>query len=224
MLQLYDRLLRFPLFYGLGSGELIQIVGHTKFDFRKYEAGDVVVRQGDDCRHLHLLVSGTLRVETASADGQYCVEEELPAPDTLQLECVYGLTQRFRSTFTTLTEASFIVIDKRELTHLCNTYTVVRTNLVNLLAALAQKQLAMTWREPPETLRQRIMRFFLDRCLQPHGHKAFHILMTRIASEVGESRRHVSAALRQMEAEGIVRLRRGCVEFTEMTGLGTEEL
>lgn len=219
MLQLYDRLLRFPLFYGLGSGELIQIVGHTKFDFRKYEAGDVVVRQGDCCRHLRLLSSGTLRVETASADGAYGVEEEVVAPEALQLECVYGLVQRYRSTFTASSEASFIVIDKRELTRLCGEYAAIRTNLVNLLAALAQKQLALPWRDAPLTLRGRIARFFADRCQLPRGHKLFHVLMQRVADEVGDSRRDVSAALRQMEAEGLLALRRGIVEIPALERL-----
>lgn len=213
MAQLYDRLLRFPLFYGLGSGELIQIMGHTKFDFRKYEAGDVVVEQGEPCRHLYLLSGGSLSMTTLSADGRYSVEETVEAPDTLQLESVYGLAQRYRSTFKARQEASFIVIDKRELTRLCGEYAVVRTNLVNLLAALAQKQLALTWREPPATLQGRIARFFLDRCQQPRGRKVFHVLMQRVADEVGDSRRTVSAILRRMEADGLLTLSRGMVEF-----------
>lgn len=215
----YDRLLRFPLFYGLGSGDLIDIVGRTKFDFRKHAPGEVLARQCEPCRQLHLLAGGRLLVSTHSADGGYGVDEEIQAPDTLQLESVYGLSQRYRSTFTALTEASTIVMDKRELTRLCDEYTVVRTNLANLLAALAQKQLALPWRDAPLSLRQRLVRFLADRCMQPRGPKSFHITMSRLAAEMGVDRRFVSAALHQLEGCGGLGLRRGCISVVAMEEL-----
>lgn len=215
----YDRLLRFPLFYGLGSGDLIQIVGRTKFDFRKHSEGDVLARQGEPCRHLHLLASGSLLMNTVSTDGQYSVDEEVSAPDTLQLECVYGLAQRYRSTFTARTEASSIVMEKRELTRLCDEYAVIRTNLVNLLAALAQKQMALAWREPVRSLQGRLIRFLADRCQQPRGSKTFHLLMQRLADEMGTDRRAISAALHGLETAGLLQLRRGCIKTAAMEEL-----
>lgn len=215
MLQLNDLLLRFPLFYGLGTAELIEIVGHTKFDFQKHAPATVLASQGEPCRHLHLLTGGTLQVCTSSIDRQYSIEEEMAAPFTFQLESIYGLTQRYRSTFTAQTEVSAIVIDKGELTKLVNRHAALRTNLINLLSAMTQRQLALSWREAPTSLRMRLTRFFSDHSQQPGGPKVAHILMTRLAQEIGDSRRDVSTELHHMQDEGLLTLGRGKITLNE---------
>jgi len=46
-LQIYDRLLQFPLFQGMSRAALLQMVGNTRFDFLKLGAGQNVVKEGD---------------------------------------------------------------------------------------------------------------------------------------------------------------------------------
>ena len=67
-MEIYDRLLQFPLFQGMSHNELMQVVTHTKIGFTKSAAGKRIVREGDDCTHLYFLISGTLTAETAADD------------------------------------------------------------------------------------------------------------------------------------------------------------
>ena len=46
-IQLYDKLLEFPLFQGMSQNELMQVVAHTKFNFLKIETGKKIVKDGD---------------------------------------------------------------------------------------------------------------------------------------------------------------------------------
>ena len=95
------------------------------------------------------------------------------------------------------------------MTRLLNEFLIIRLNMLNLLATQSQRRLLQQWRRPPQTLRERIVRFLLDHSTYPAGHKEFLILMKRLADELGDSRLDVSNALNAMKADGLIELRRG---------------
>lgn len=218
-LRLYDSLLRFPLFQGLSRAELLQLAGHTKFGFQKLAAGKTVVREGDACSQLLFLVSGSLSVSTVSDDRRYTVTEQLSAPWLLQPECVFGAHPQYGSTAVTLAESHFITLTKDEVLRLLDDFLIIRLNLLNLLATQSQRRFRWPWRKAPADLRQRIVRFFLDHSLYPAGPKTFHILMSQLAQEVGDSRLDVSRVLNAMQADGLLLLRRGIIEIPSLERL-----
>ena len=63
----------------------------------------------------------------------------------------------------------------------------------------------------PDSLEDRIVRFFVQHCIYPAGPKVFHILMNRLADELNDSRLDVSRALNALQREGKIVLRRGRV-------------
>ena len=218
-LQLYDQLLQFPLFLGMSRDSLAKVAGHTKFGFMKCTQGEIVVKEDTPCTQLHFLLSGTLKVETRSDDCAYMVVEQLSAPLILQIEAIFGYHQRFTHTFTAMTETSLITIDKDEIIRLSEEFLVFRLNLLNIFATQTQKLLRQPWHRFPETLSERIIRFFAQHCIYPAGPKTFCILMTRLANEVGDSRLDVSRVLNKMQLDGLVKLHRGRIEIPQLERL-----
>lgn len=212
-LKIYDKLLQFTLFQGMSHADLMEVVGHTKLDFSKRPEGQRIAKEGDACDHLIFLTTGSLSVDTISYDHSCRVNETVNAPYVIQAEQLFGLTQRYTSTFRTLTECSFITIDKQEVMLLLETQLVFRINMLNLLAADTQRLRHRDWRSAPRSLRQRITRFFFSRCLYPAGPKTFYILMTQMAAELNDSRLDISRALNEMQAEGLLSLHRGRIEI-----------
>ena len=212
-MEIYDRLLQFTLFQGMSHADLMQVAGHTKLGFSKLATGKRLAKEGDDCTHLFFLTSGTLRVETMSDDHQCRVSETINAPYIVQPERLFGITQRYTSSFKAETPCNFITIDKQEVLLLLETQLVFRLNLLNLLAAETQRMRHHAWRSAPKSLHERITRFFFSRCLYPAGPKTFHILMQQIAKELNDSRLDISHALNKMQAEGLLTLHRGRIEI-----------
>ena len=212
-LKIYDKLLQFTLFQGMSHADLMEVVGHTKFGFSKRPEGQRIVKDGDICNHLIFLTTGSLSVETVSDDHTCRVSETVNAPYAIQAEQLFGLSQRYTSTFKTLTECSFITIDKQEVMLLLETQLVFRLNMLNLLAADAQRLRHRAWRSAPHSLRDRITRFFFSRCLYPAGPKTFYILMTQIAAELNDSRLDISHTLNAMQADGLLTLHRGRIQI-----------
>ena len=210
---LYDKLLQFTLFQGMSHADLMEVVGHTKFNFSKQPVGQRIVKEGDICNHLIFLTTGALSVETVSDDHTCRVCEVVNAPYVIQPEQLFGLTQRYTSTFKTCDDCSLITIDKQEVLLLLETQLVFRLNMLNSLAADSQRLRHRAWRSAPQSLRNRITRFFFSRCLYPAGPKTFYILMTQIAAELHDSRLDISHALNAMEADGLLTLHRGRIQI-----------
>lgn len=218
-MEIYDRLLQFTLFQGMSHADLMQVAGHTKFGFSKLVAGKRLVREGDPCTHLVFLISGTLQTETQSDDHACRVVEQVSAPYIVQPSRLFGMNQRYTTTFRTLTPCNLITLDKQEVLLLLETQLVFRLNMLNQMATEGQRLRHDQWRQAPRTLRERITRFFFSRCLHPAGAKTFYILMNRLAQELNDSRLDISRALNQMQADQLLTLHRGRIEIPSLERL-----
>ena len=219
LLQIYDRLLQFPLFQGMSRDDLEIVAGHTRFGFLKVAAGREVIHAGTPCTHLYFLINGALRIETFSDDRRYSVVEQMSSPYILQQESIFGYYQRYTHNFYALTDANFLTLDKEEVIRLSEDFLVFRLNLMNHFATQTQKLIQWHWRRSPQSLQERISRFFFQHVLYPAGTKTFHILMERLAEEVNDSRLDVSRALNRMQADGLLELHRGRIEIPQLERL-----
>lgn len=218
-LQLYDQLLQFPLFQGMSRDDLAQVAGHTRFDFQKQEPQRVIVKAGEPCTHLYFQLSGTVAVESVAAGRGYVVSEQLAAPYILQPEAIFGYHQCYTHTFRAVDSVGLLRLDRQEVVRLSDQFLVFRINLLNMFATQTQKHAWQLWQDPPQSLTERIVRFLASHCLQPTGSKTFHILMTRLAAEVGDSRLDVSHALNSLQDQGLLTLHRGRIEIPQMEQL-----
>jgi CRP-like cAMP-binding protein len=212
-LQIYEKLLQFPLFQGMSRDDLELVAGHTRFGFVKFQQGRAVAEEGDGCTQLFFLISGVLRIESVAADKGYRVVEEMSAPYILQPEAIFGYSQRFTHTFIAQTDAHFITIDKEEVLRLSEDFLVFRLNLLNLYATQTQKLSRLSWRHLPQSLEDRVVRFFAQHCVYPAGPKTFYILMNRLADELNDSRLNVSRVLNALQDGKKLVLHRGRVEI-----------
>lgn len=219
VLQLLDKLLQFPLFLGMSRDDLEIVAGHTRFGFIKLEAGKTVAKSGDNCNQLHFLINGSLRIRTYSDDYGYSIEEQMQAPNILQLESVFGYYQRYTHDFIALTDVNFITIDKEEVMRLTEDFLVFRLNIINHFATLAQKKMRQAWTRPPQSLEERVIRFLVQHSTYPAGHKVFNILMTRLADELNDSRLNVSRVLNDMQHKGLITLGRGKIDIPQLERL-----
>ena len=218
-LQIYDKLLQFPLFQGMSRDDLEIVAGHTRFGFQKVSAGRQVIKAGDACTNLYVLINGTLKVESFGDEHRYTVVEQMSSPYILQQEGIFGYNQRYTHHFHALTDVNFLTLDKEEVVRLSEDFLVFRLNLLNHYATQTQKLIHQQWRRSPQTLRERIVRFFFQHTIYPAGPKTFYILMERLAEEVNDSRLNISHTLNAMQAEGLLELHRGRIEIAQLERL-----
>lgn len=221
MLQLYDKLLELPLFIGISTDELADIVGQTKFGFYKLVGDKSLVSTDDKCTHLFFLMSGTLRVVSHADNYCYRIEEELSAPAVIQPEHLFGLMQRYTKDFTAQTDCSLLSLDKTEVLRLLDNYLIFRLNLLNSISMQAQRMSRIPWRQQPIDIRQQFVSFLRLRCLTQAGKKVLRIRMEDLAIELHQSRLNVSRMLNTLQREGFLTMSRGIITIPQLETLRT---
>lgn len=217
--RIYDNLLNLPLFLGMSRNDLLEVAGHTKFDFKKAEPGLAIVKEGEPCQRLFFLLTGEINVVTEADDHGYRIEEDIKAPEAFQMECVFGYNQYFTHTFIAKEECSIMSISKQEMQKLSDKYEIFRINLINLISTQTQRNNRRLFRVPPKTLSECVIRFFENRCLRPAGEKLFYIKMTRLAAEMNVKRLYVSKALNELQEQKLISLKRGKIHIPRLEKL-----
>lgn len=221
-LNIYSKLLRQPLFQGMSRSDLDLMVDHLKFGFRTYGDGETVMADGEPCRRLMMLTDGRIETRATAADKGYSVCEEAAAPQTIQPERLFGLTQRYTAAGRAKGKCHIITLGKEDVMWLAENFMIFRLNLLNILSTQAQKAARGRWAHLPGSLRQRIVRFFVGHCGKPAGEKRFYIKMTRLADELNDSRLNISRELNRMQGEGLITLTRGIITIPAMERLLAE--
>ena len=218
-MKLYDSLQSSPLFQGLTSDNLLQIIGQTKFTFRKIAAGDIIKKEGEQCNRLALVANGQAKSIAYADDHGYSIEENVAAPYTLQPECMFGLQLHYTRTFIATTTCDIVEIDKDDLMRISDEFIIFRMNLVNYISALSQKTTRKLWHPIPADAHDRIVHFIKTHCSSPTGPKTMRIKMTRLAQETGLGRRAVSEILNTMQDENLLTFSRGIIEINHIEAL-----
>lgn len=202
----------------MSRADLLQIAGHTKFDFQKIEGGETLTEIGEPYHRLLFLLSGEVAVETMADDRGYRIVETIKAPEVFMIERLFGYDPALAPSLCG-SQHNLMSISKKEVLRLAKQYEIFHINLLNLISTQAQRSNRRLFRVPPKTLSDSIIRFFENHCLRPAGEKNFHIKMDRLAQELNVKRLKVSVALNELETKGLLELHRGRISIPALEKL-----
>lgn len=205
----FDRLLDFPVFQGLGRGEMEDIIAHTRFDFHKYAEHTTLVKAESVCDKWCFILSGKLIVSRESDDHSYTISEEMFAPVILEPEALFSYKQRFTHTVVTSSPVGAMTVHKEEVQKFLELYPIIRMNMVNNLSTHAQELNRTAWKHQSDELEQRFVDFIANHCVRKAGWKGVMIKMTDLARELNDGRLNVSRILNKLQKSGHLQLHRG---------------
>lgn len=208
-----DIIKHLPLFIGLSNKELDEISRQVSFTMHHHKKGSVIVRSGKACTTLVTIINGQTECETISDDNSYRLEETIQAIYVIEPDKLFGLEQRYRSSFRALTPCETLEISKDNLHELIGKYLIVRLNYLNIICRNAQKLEHNPWKAQSQDLKKIIAAFIKNRVHHPAGSKRLYIKMTDLAKELNTSRWAVSIALNEMAEEERIILKRGIIEI-----------
>ena len=208
-----DILSTLPLFIGLNLKELREIVHDTPMSLRHHKKGSTIVEGDTPCSTLIFVIDGWMEMVSSSDDRSYCVTELIQAPQCLEPSKLFGLTQRYRTTYMAYNPCISIAISKESLQGLLDKYFIVRLNYLNMLCRASQRYEHIPWQVMTDDLEKRIITFFKQHCVYPAGKKTFKMKMTQLATQVNDSRLDVSRVLNKMQDDEKIILLRGRIEI-----------
>ena len=206
---MYENLLSLPYFQGMSKDDITAILDNVVFEFVKYNDGDVICRQGEECTNFIILIQGTLQVVAEAPDKSYKLTEEIDAPFAIEPYSLFGYCTRYNREYIAKGNCARLKINKRFLFSDFVKHNIFTINFLNLVTHKVQKQWNVIWKQTPGSISGRIVKFISLRCEQQQGRKILSIKMERLASLLCETRLNISKALNDMQDAGHLTLHRG---------------
>ena len=208
-LTMFERIQLLPLFQGLSLSQLQQIFEHIKLDFYQNRERETLVVRGDRHDQLIYILSGRYTAEYVATDGRYRFIETLDAPALIEPEGIFGYNQDYVRTYKFVSAGSTFLIDKNVFKNYLINFTVVRTNMLNLLCTRIQKGQQRVWElDNSGPIENKIIRFFDSHSTVPAGEKTVKAKMEDLADILGESRSNVSRGLNNLQSRQLLQLQR----------------
>ena len=209
MNSMFETLLQLPLFQGMTKEDLTRILGIVKLHFRKYKAGETIIKSGTTCDRFEFILHGEVDASTTSPHAAYTFHEYFHAPHVVEPYSMFGMYTQYAANYVAVTEVHTVSISKSFILNELFNYEIFRFNYTNQLCNRSQQLSKRLWKQPSDQLEKRIIQFIIHHVERPAGRKSIKIKMEELAKLLNSTRLSVSKALNELEAQGLLELYRG---------------
>ena len=214
---MYSLLTRMPLLMGISGQDLARMEERLSLQVETIPASNYpILSQGRPCTQLFFLLEGELRKERLSADRLFTTVEYMTGPTVVEPENLYGLHCLFEHTYYATRQCRIVRLSKHDVgTHLMKS-EIFRINYMNTLSAQIYKLKSQTAFSRYRTARDKLVAFLQKSFFTAEPRKIIRIRMTDLADYLDETRLTVSQVLNQMEADGLLQLKRKEIHIPDM--------
>ena len=196
-----------PLFSGL-SPEEVRLLA-ARFVRRHFSAGELLFSEGDPCRGLYIIDSGTLRIFKSSASGrEQVLAVEGPGSSVAELPVFDG--GPYPASVSAVEDTQILFISRQDLRGFCLEHPEVALKMLAVVGARLRRLVGIIEELSFTTVRQRLVAA-LVRLAQTTGRSTqqgveFELPGTHqeMAHQLGTVRELVSRNLMRLQAEGLV--------------------
>lgn len=216
---MYDTLLELPLFQGLGKNDITEILTKVKFNFKKHNPGEYIIRQDEECKKVVFLLNGKLMAETNSRNKSYTFCELISTPGVIELYSLFGIHPRYHSSYIAEEDTNTLSIDKQYLLNELSKYATFKFNFANIICTRAQFLYQRIWSDGSGDLQTRFVQFIMMHSLRPAGYKLIKTKMEDLAFLLNDRRINLSRVLNEMQDNNLISLRRKEIEIPALEKL-----
>ena len=208
-----DKLFSISLFDNLPDQVKNEIV--KTLDIRLYESNEktVVLKQGNLCCNLYVLLEGKLEVNIIDANGNEVLIEYIEAPRAFATPHLFKKDNRLPATFRTLEKSVLLTATKDSTFDLISKYPDV---LRNFLCIAGNCDVCTTMRLDVlsrKTIRERILVYLYKRLDRKTYTVRMTCTLTQLADYINVTRPALSTEFNKMEKEGLIIRKSGCIEL-----------
>ncbi len=137
--SMYEILLGLPLFKGVSTEKISEIIEKAKFHFLKYLAGETIINANDPCTHIKFIISGKARLTIANSDDRFKVAQTLAAPNVIAPEFLFGRAPFYPCSAVAIDATGILQISKSDYIRILNSDEIFLFNFLNIISMNAQK-------------------------------------------------------------------------------------
>lgn len=206
----------FPFLKDADDGVRNQVMTHAFL--ARIPKGKVIFLEGDECRHLALILSGTVRVYKPAESGREITLYRLGKGESciLTASCIFS-KGKFSAIAVTEEEAEVAMVPAQVFREWMDRYSVWRDFIFDLLTRRLSDILATIEEVTFRRMDVRIAEYLLKLSQTHEGD--IRTTHQDIAMELGTSREVVSRILKHFEYEKVISLGRGVISILDIRSL-----
>ena len=208
-----------PLFMGISKEEQHAFLTRLVSNKEVIEKGQVVVRQGDEIKHLYLLVKGTVRTEMITQEGNLLEIEFIDAVRPLAPAFIFAQNNRFPVDVITIEECHFLLIPTQVWLSEMMQNEALLTNFLklnsNMTVFLSQKLQMISIK----SIKGKLSLFILENTTDENTTFTLKRNRTQLAEYFGVQRPSLARTMSELVEKGII-----LIDKRELTVLKRDEL
>ena len=123
-------LLQMAPFRGMKEEELVAFLFGLPNSLKHFEPGDIIARQGDLCKGLYILASGSVRAGMINDEGKELTVEEIGAPNLLASAFIFATENRFPVNVEAIGPCEVFVIGKERFLEFMRLHPLMMQNFL----------------------------------------------------------------------------------------------
>lgn len=139
MASMYETIMNFPLFKGIGGAQVSEFLAKTNVQFKNYKDGDIVIEENEDCTHLKFIVAGNVRTYMSNMSLSLTISELRTSGTVLSPEYLFGIETKYPYKAIAVGSVSIMQFRKDEYLKLLQTNTIYMLNYLNYLSWHSQR-------------------------------------------------------------------------------------
>lgn len=142
MNSMYQQLMQLPLFQGVSTEKITELVEKLPFHFLKFRSGEQILAAGDTCTHVKFIVSGRVRLDIPCTHLKVSLRQTLSTPHVLAAECLFGRDTVYPYTAVADGACGILQLLKSDYIKMINTDKVFLFNILNYLSTGSQRSIS----------------------------------------------------------------------------------
>lgn len=202
-----------PLFIDLSQDQIEELLETFKHTVLNFEKGEIIVCQGDVCKHLYILAIGSVKTEMFTEEGGNLAIANIQAPNPLASAFLFADNNRFPVDVIAETEVAIIRFPKEEVIKMFSKYPEFLSRYISFNSNITQFLSSKLHLFTIKTIKGKISHYLLGLAAQS-AQKNGRITVkadknqTELAKLFGVARPSLSRTLSEMEQEGIISVNR----------------
>ncbi len=215
-----EALARTSLFAGLTPAESAALAARAVE--HRYEPGEVLFREGEECPGLYVLSQGSVKIFKTSASGREVMLAVESAPSSVAEVPLFD-SGPFPATVSAIDHVTAYMISKRDFRQVCHNNPDVPLKVLAIVGRRLRTLVGIVESVTFGSVRQRLARTLLDFGVEL-GRNTFPLPVTHqeLAFRLGTVREVVSRNLSRFQAEGLIRIQNREITLLDQAGLTRE--
>ena len=210
MEKYYNQIKNTPVFFGLQDEEIKAILECFSARIKSYDAGEMIIRQGDMIKDIYIVLEGTVNIEKDSYWGRRIIVSQLGVNDNIALAFVASKNVESSIDAVSATKSKLLVLGYAKCTSMCqNACTKHKLLINNLFEILSKENIELI--QKIENISQKSIRDKLLTYLSNEARKnksnIFEIPFNRqdLADYLNIDRSAMSFELSKMQKDGLIK-------------------